>query len=191
MVIGLLDGILRRSCLLEIRSITSQSLPSTSLATFISPNFQIFALEQLHAQGVVHCNINPSSILINHLGAPCYTSFHVAEKFPSSRPFPYVRDRSQHGYLAPELAGALFVERSHQAADVWALGIVLLELYWGMRDVGIFRGHRKSAQELEDVIQNTDMKALPMMRALERRDAKLHDLLCAVGSFFILSQFEG
>ena len=89
------------------------------------------------------------------------------------------------------MAGVLFVERSHQAADVWALGIVLLELYWGMRDVGIFRGHRKSAQELEDIIQNTDMKALPTMRALERRDAKLHDLLCAVGPFFILSQYEG
>ncbi|KAI0085887.1 kinase-like domain-containing protein [Irpex rosettiformis] len=133
----------------------------------------MFHLGIMHTHGIIHCNINPTSILVDVNGNPFYTSFRAAEKLPITRPFPYTKLDSQIGYLAPELVNAGDIEEIHQAADVWALGIVLLELYWGMQEKGVFRDPKKTTRDVENDILRTDIMALPEMEALRRRDGSL------------------
>ena len=108
------------------------------------------AIDSAHQRGIVHGNLKPTNILFNQaaaregrLGTPIITDFgrvkSLAKKNGNDVPF----------YLAPEqMKSASATRRS----DIYALGVLLYELYTGMPP---FRGHRPIAVMMQH------MNALP------------------------------
>lgn len=104
------------------------------------------AIDAVHRRGVIHGNLKPATILLrppstasDGIGAPLLTDFGPAiwplDAHGNSLPF----------YLAPEqIKGAPATERS----DVYALGVLLYELYTG---VPPFRGNRSLAIMMQHI----------------------------------------
>lgn len=87
------------------------------------------ALEALHANGVVHCDVKPANVVITDDGTPKLTDFDSAQRTGSSetispdRPLSYTPD-----YAAPEVAGGSPVPRS----DVYSLAAMLYKAVTGV-----------------------------------------------------------
>ncbi|NUR59558.1 MAG: protein kinase [Catenulispora sp.] len=88
------------------------------------------ALSHIHARGVVHRDVKPSNVLLDHDGTPFLADFGFAhaEDGPALTATNCVVGTA--GYLAPEQAAGAAVT---PAADVYALGLVLLEALTGER----------------------------------------------------------
>lgn len=90
------------------------------------------ALAQAHAQGIIHRDLKPSNILIEKGGTPRVMDFGIATRVDGSD------IESQDGlmgtpaYMAPE-----YVEKREVSAkaDVYAAGLILLEMLTGKRAV--------------------------------------------------------
>ncbi|HLJ34062.1 MAG TPA: serine/threonine-protein kinase [Ktedonobacteraceae bacterium] len=105
------------------------------------------AIDYAHRHGIIHGNLKPSNILLSQsttvagkIGKPLLTDFSVtkvtSEKQGNGIPF----------YLAPEqIKGIPASERS----DIYALGVLLYELYTGMLP---FRGNRPIAVMMQHVV---------------------------------------
>lgn len=104
------------------------------------------ALDSAHQRGVIHGNLKPTNILLNQrseaqsrVGAPVLTDFALS-KLVSKR---YSNDIPL--YLAPEqIKGVPADERS----DIYALGVLLYELYTGTPP---FRGSRPIAVMMQHI----------------------------------------
>lgn len=125
-------------------SAAGRTPPSTEVVNLISSI--AIALDSAHQHGVIHGNLKPSNILLNQsavgpgkLGTPMLTDFGATKFTPK-----------KHGndipfYLAPEqVKGMVANERS----DIYALGVLLYELYAG---VPPFRGNRPIAVMMQHV----------------------------------------
>ncbi len=90
-------------------------------------------LVYIHEKGIIHRDIKPENILMMN-GIPKITDLGLAQ---------FVRTSGVSGksgtpfYEAPEV---LFEENYGQAADIWSLGIVLLELLLGQRIFNLIKG---------------------------------------------------
>ncbi|WP_344292728.1 serine/threonine-protein kinase, partial [Streptomyces synnematoformans] len=87
------------------------------------------ALEALHANGVVHCDVKPANVVITDDGTPKLTDFDSAQRTGSSetispdRPLSYTPD-----YAAPEVVNGSPVPRS----DVYSLAAMLYKAVTGV-----------------------------------------------------------
>ncbi|KAI0689298.1 kinase-like domain-containing protein [Cytidiella melzeri] len=134
-------------------------------------------LARLHAAGVYHGNICPRNILVDRHGDLFFADFGRSVRTPMPRfTVSYIAGAS--GYQAPELIDEQYLRSENQVADVWSLGIVLLEMYWQKKNEGVFWKQEESEEKIKQAIRAVHPRDLPEMRALKRADLGLYDLLC-------------
>jgi len=89
-------------------------------------------LAHLHAEGLVHRDVNPENILVQPGGEPILIDFGLAMRFPgvvNREKLPIVLDAAGRlGYMAPEVIRGELVDAR---ADLYSLGCVLYELVAG------------------------------------------------------------
>jgi len=91
------------------------------------------ALAYVHAQGVVHRDLKPSNVLLGVDGRVRIGDFGVSRLLDSSTITVKGTTLGTVSYMAPE---QLRGQRVGPAADIWSLGIVLLECLQGRRVYG-------------------------------------------------------
>ena len=79
------------------------------------------ALERMHSQGVVHCDIKPSNILIANNKTAKLLDFGMAQPVDISTPGGM---RGTVEYMAPEIIRGNYIDRR---ADLYSLGVLLYE----------------------------------------------------------------
>lgn len=91
------------------------------------------ALAHSHARGVIHCNVNPSNILISKLGDVLLVDFSAAQaKDVPSSPEPVEGQTALRApaYMSPE---QILGEPIDVRCDIFSLGVVLYEMLAGVR----------------------------------------------------------
>ena len=126
------------------------------------------ALQHSHERGIVHRDVKPANILIDHSGVPFLTDFGLAlrEQEVGSGP----RYLGTPAYMSPEQArgeGHLVDGR----ADIYSMGVILFKMLTGKRPF-----QAKSAKQLVEMIANVDS---PSARQKDRRIPADLERICA------------
>ena len=87
------------------------------------------ALSHVHAQGVVHRDVKPGNVLLDRTGRPRLADFGIARLVDATRMTATGLTVGTAAYLAPEQVAG---ESVTSAADVYSLGLVLIECITGV-----------------------------------------------------------
>ncbi|WP_437081110.1 serine/threonine-protein kinase [Streptomyces sp. enrichment culture] len=91
------------------------------------------ALAHVHAAGVIHRDVKPSNILLDETGAPHLTDFGISRLLDSTTHTSTGELVGTAAYMAPE---QVLGRGAGPAADIYSLGLVLLESLKGEREYG-------------------------------------------------------
>ncbi|MEO8970170.1 MAG: substrate-binding domain-containing protein [Ktedonobacteraceae bacterium] len=86
------------------------------------------AVAYAHEQGIVHGNIQPSSIVVNDENDVLLTNFGLRHAYQSGEPLVSQIDEGNPAYIAPEQALGMVLP----ASDIYALGVLLYRLLSGV-----------------------------------------------------------
>lgn len=86
------------------------------------------AVEYAHEQGIVHGNIQPSSIMVHDETDVLLTNFGLRRGYQAGEPLVSLLDEGNPAYIAPEQALGMVAP----ASDIYALGILLYRLLGGV-----------------------------------------------------------
>ena len=102
------------------------------------------ALAYLHAKGIVHGDIKPSNILLDHSARPYLIDFNMAQREEDW----LLRFGGTLPYMAPESLNPARPKCSAAAAEIYSLGVVLYECLSGRVP------HEPSGSDLRDVARD-------------------------------------
>jgi tetratricopeptide (TPR) repeat protein len=126
------------------------------------------ALAYLHGQGVFHCDLKPSNVLLTPAGMPMLLDFNLSTDGQ--------RDHAKRGgtltYMAPEQLSALgegnVVPPADGRTDLFALGVILYELLTGSHPFGPFSVKTAPKEMWRQLLMRQEAGSRPV-RALNRR----------------------
>lgn len=117
------------------------SLPLKQILFFITPICK--ALNYAHQQNVIHCDVKPENIMIDQNGTVYLTDFGIALTRGNENNF--LGTAGTPAYMAPEQIQGSVV---NPQTDIYALGIVLYELFTGVKPFqGITGSQQQSVSE--------------------------------------------
>lgn len=103
-----------------------QSHPNIPIDTAVRIAIDIGnALEEAHANGIIHCDIKPHNILLTETGKVKVTDFGIARAINSSTVIDKQSILGSVHYLSPEQAAG---DKITAKTDIYSLGIVLYEM---------------------------------------------------------------
>jgi len=113
-------------------------------------------LRYLHDENVLHLDLKPSNILLDHNLVPKITDFGLSRCFDDNKTRTVTANLiGSVGYLAPEFFSGLISFKS----DVYSLGVIIMEVVTGI----------KGYCEIEDVLESWRKRLkMPMGDALEQ-----------------------
>lgn len=113
-------------------------------------------LRYLHDENVLHLDLKPSNILLDHNLVPKITDFGLSRCFDDNKTRTVTANLiGSVGYLAPEFFSGLISFKS----DVYSLGVIIMEVVTGI----------KGYCEIEDVLESWRKRLkMPMEDALEQ-----------------------
>ena len=102
---------------------------SESECKFMVTNLML-ALEYIHNNNIVHCDIKPENIVIDKNGYFCLTDFGIAKNLEEDEDQnnPSNLIAGSLGYMAPEI---MFQEKCDYFSDFFSLGVVCYEMMMG------------------------------------------------------------
>jgi serine/threonine protein kinase len=111
---------------------------SSTVHLIIVIRAQLIGIEELHALGILHCDLKPDNILISQKGHAVVADFGLCER---ARLIPgvtaklprLIASRGTEGYMAPEVLRKF--DTWSGPADLWAFGCILYDLHIGRDDV--------------------------------------------------------
>lgn len=108
-----------------------------------------------HARGIGHLDLKPSNIMVGPFGETQVTDWGLARELPlPARTAPHPGTRA---YMSPEQAAGEAVDTR---ADVWSLGVILLELLTGRRQ----RDPHASAADRASFLPGTPVELVAIAR---------------------------
>ena len=84
-----------------------------------------YALEDAHANGIIHCDIKPHNVLLTKTGKVKVTDFGIARAINSSTVIDKESILGSVHYLSPEQAAG---DKITEKTDIYSLGIVLYDM---------------------------------------------------------------
>ena len=127
------DGVTLR----KVIKASNGSLPLKQILFFVTPVCK--ALNYAHQQSVIHCDVKPENIMIDQNGTVYLTDFGIALTRGNENNF--LGTAGTPAYMAPEqIQGSVVSPQT----DIYALGIVLYELFTGVKP---FQGNKGSQQQ--------------------------------------------
>ena len=125
----------------EIRA-ARHPLPTSRVLEVLRPVCS--ALHFAHRQGMIHCDIKPSNIMLHNNGTILVADFGLAHMTEAAATSALLLGGGTFGYMAPEQARG---EKPTVQTDIYALGIVLFEMLTG--------GERPFTGEASDRVGST------------------------------------
>lgn len=89
------------------------------------------AVEYVHEQGYLHCDLKPHNIFLNLRGLPCLSDFGIASRSIEVESQEVGNLVGSPAYMAPELASQ--TASPDVRSEIYSLGIILRELLTGKR----------------------------------------------------------
>jgi eukaryotic-like serine/threonine-protein kinase len=121
------------------------------------------ALHYAHERGLLHLDVKPSNVLMASDGQPMLLDFHLARESADADNQPIDWLGGTHGYMAPEQrlileslqAGRSESTRLDRRSDIYALGVLLYELFRGQTPQADRTKHRSPTanNEIDNVIE--------------------------------------
>lgn len=103
-----------------------QNHPNIPIDTAVRIAIEIgYALEEAHANGIIHCDIKPHNVLLTKTGKVKVTDFGIARAINSSTVIDKQSILGSVHYLSPEQAAG---DKITAKTDIYSLGIVLYEM---------------------------------------------------------------
>ena len=103
-----------------------QNHPNIPIDTAVRIAIEIgYALEEAHANGIIHCDIKPHNVLLTRTGKVKVTDFGIARAINSSTVLDKQSILGSVHYLSPEQAAG---DKITAKTDIYFLGIVLYEM---------------------------------------------------------------
>lgn len=137
----------------------------------------VSGLKFIHARGVVHLDISPENILLDHINTPKIIDFGMARYLPAGGVFSACAGRKpgKLGYMAPEIFTGLPFDG--RAADVYSLGVVLFAMLVGFppyaqpceadkRFEAIYSGHLSALAEMWGLTSRISPEAIDLIQAM-------------------------